>query len=132
MPEAPGAGAPAVLVAPVGAAAPVGPAAGEATAAPGAPGDGGWERMLDELEARLVAWWAALRGVQPFPPAYTAPPLRGPLPAHLRSRALALAAAQRDVEEEIRARRAALGTLLRGIGTTDRRPPVPVFVDDRA
>ena len=102
--------------------------------APTAP-DGGdaaaWERVLDQLEERLVAWRAALRGTGPFPEWFEWPEGLGACPERLRGRARLVLATQRDIEDEMTARRAALGALLHGIGTTDRHPPVPLFVDQR-
>lgn len=91
-----------------------------------------WEQVLDQLEARLVAWRAALRGARPFPEWFEWPEGLGACPERLRGRARAVLATQRDIEDEMTARRAALGALLHGIGTTDRRPPVPLFVDQRS
>lgn len=111
---------------PRGTGAPVGGAAGAAGVA------ADWERFLDELEARLVAWRVALRGDGPFPDDYRWSGNLGACPDHLRGRAQAVLASQRDVEDELTARRAALGALLHGIGTTERRLPVPLFVDQRS
>lgn len=97
-------------------------------AAPATP----WERVLDELEARLVAWRDALRGAGGFPGSFEWPTGLGECPARLRARARLVLAVQRDIEDEMTARRASLGALLHGIGTTDRRPPVPLFVDQRS
>ena len=90
------------------------------------------EQVLDQLEERLVAWRAALRGAGPFPEWFEWPEGLGPCPERLRGRARLVLATQRDIEDEMTARRAALGALLHGIGTTDRRPPVPLFVDQRS
>lgn len=92
----------------------------------------GWERVLDELEGRLAAWREALRGAGDFPADFRWPGDLGDCPARLRNRARAILATQRDIEDELTARRAALGALLHGIGTTERRPPVPLFVDQRS
>ncbi|MGH9088184.1 MAG: hypothetical protein ACRDYZ_08735 [Acidimicrobiales bacterium] len=92
----------------------------------------GWEGVIDELEARLAAWRAALRGAGSFPDDFRWPERLGDCPGHLHARARAILAAQRDVEDELTARRAALGALLHGIGTTERRLPVPLFVDQLA
>ncbi len=101
-------------------------------ASPGATGwDGGWDGALDELEARLETWRAALRGEGAFPDDYRWPQDLGDCPDALRGRARRILAMQRDVEDELTARRAALGALLHGIGTTERRAPVPLFIDQR-
>lgn len=96
------------------------------------PGDAEWEEVLGALEARLVAWRSALRGVGEFPDDFRWPGDLGACPEHLRARARAILATQRDIEDELAARRAALGALLHGIGTTDRRAPVPLFIDQRS
>lgn len=90
-----------------------------------------WARVLDQLEDRLDDWRAALRGEAAFPDDYRWPSDLGDCPVALRSRAQRILAMQRDVEDELTARRAALGALLHGIGTTERRAPVPLFVDQR-
>jgi len=84
------------------------------------------------MEGRLAAWWAALEGRGPFPPAYEMATTLGPVPSRLRPKALAVLAGQRDVEVAIRNRRSAIGALLHGSGTADRRQPTPRFVDGRA
>ena len=90
-----------------------------------------WDGVLDEMERRLDRWWAAVHGEAPFPPAYQVPDDLGPVPDRLRSRAAAVLAAQRDVEDAMGARRAALRALLRQ-GTTPRPSSTACFVDRRA
>ncbi len=92
---------------------------------------GSWDDVLVEMERRLSCWWAAVSGEGPFPPAYRLPDDLGPVPARLRSRAAAVLAAQRDVEDAMGARQAVLGALLRR-GTTPRPSSVACFVDRRA
>ncbi|MGH9108135.1 MAG: hypothetical protein ACRDY3_01495 [Acidimicrobiales bacterium] len=106
---------------------PVGTGAGASSATGTA-----WEEILDRLERRLADWRAALRGEGEFPSAFEWPAGLGDCPARLRARARLVLATQRDIEDEMTARRAALGALLHGIGTSERRPPVPLFVDQRA
>ncbi|HEX4081704.1 MAG TPA: hypothetical protein VHX40_01985 [Acidimicrobiales bacterium] len=90
-----------------------------------------WDDVLDEMERRLDHWWAAVHGEAPFPPVYRLPDGLGPVPGRLRSRAATVLAAQRDVEDAMGARRAALGALLRQ-STTPRPSSVACFVDRRA
>jgi hypothetical protein len=90
-----------------------------------------WDDVLDVMERRLDHWWAAVHGEAPFPATYRLPDGLGPVPTRLRSRAATVLAAQRDVEDAMGARRAALGALLRQ-GTTPRPSSVACFVDRRA
>jgi hypothetical protein len=94
---------------------------------PGAePGERRWSAVLDELSARLVAYRQAFAGAGPFPGPYAAPEGLGPLPAALAGRAEMIHAAQGDVEQQLRARLGALGSLMRrseqrGPALLDRR-----------
>ena len=72
-----------------------------------------------------------MHGEAPFPATYRLPDGLGPVPTRLRSRAAMLLAAQRDVEDAMGARRAALGASMRE-STTPRPSSAACFVDRRA
>ena len=93
--------------------------------------DGGWEELLDVLEGRVQTWRAALDGSAPYPGVLTWPARMGSCPPSLADRARRVLHTQHQLEEEMSARRAMLGSRLGASANSSPTRP-PLFVDERS
>lgn|GEM_PF-2929773 len=91
---------------------------------------GGWDELLDALEARLSAWQGAVEGRTPAPTGTWA--VRGPVPERLAPRAREVLARYRALEAALERRMGEVRAVLDAEPSDARAISTPLFVDRRA